>query len=120
MPEGIATRETVVGVFENEKDAQDAIRELKADGFHETQIGLAAQTKDDSAEFTDASAKTAAAGAIIGLGTGALWGLGIVAGILPGIGLVIAGGTLAAILSSAAIGAATGGLSGTRRPGYRR
>jgi len=108
----IPTRGTVVGVFENEKDAQGAIQELKADGFNETQIGVAAPTADGTAEFTDGSAKIAAAGAVVGLGTGAVWGLGIAAGILPGIGPVIAGGTLAAILASAAVGAATAGLGG--------
>jgi uncharacterized protein (TIGR02271 family) len=44
---------------------------------------------------------------------GALWGLGILAGVLPAIGPAIAGGTLAAILSSAAAGAATAGIAGT-------
>ena len=43
---------------------------------------------------------------------GALWGLGILAGIVPAIGPAIAGGTLAAILSSAAAGAATAGVAG--------
>jgi hypothetical protein len=112
MTETIAARGTVVGVFEDEKDAQDAIRELQADGFDETHIGIAAYKKDGTAEFTDASGKIAAAGAVVGLGTGAMWGLGIAAGILPGIGPAIAGGTLAAILSSAAVGAAAAGLGG--------
>jgi len=107
-----ATRRTVVGVFDNEQDARDAIRDLKETGFTDTQIGMAAPLKDDTAVFTDGSAKTAAAGAVAGLGTGALWSLGILAGVLPGIGPAIAGGTLAAIVSSATIGAAAGGLAG--------
>jgi len=107
-----STRRTVTGVFDYEKDAQDAIRDLKQAGFTETQIGMAAPLKDDTAVFTDASAKTAAAGAAVGLGTGALWGLGILAGVLPGIGPAIAGGTIAAILSSSTVGAAAGGLGG--------
>ena len=41
-----------------------------------------------------------------------LWGLGIIAGVLPAIGPAIAGGTLATILSSAAAGAAGLGLVG--------
>lgn len=112
MMETASKQGIVVGVFEDERDAQDAIRDLKADGFGETHIGLAAQSRETTAVFTDGSAKTAAAGAVAGLGTGALWGLGIVAGILPGIGPAIAGGTLAAIVSSAAVGAAAAGLGG--------
>ena len=108
----IETRGTVVDVFENETDAQSAIRELQADGFNETHIGFAAPAKEGTAIFTDASTKTAEVGAVVGFGTGALWGLGIVAGVLPGIGYAIAGGTLAAILSSAAVGAGTAGLGG--------
>lgn len=112
MSETMTNQRTVAGVFEYEKDAQDAIRDLKAAGFGETHIGVAAPTKEQTAVFTDSSAKTAAAGAVVGLGTGALWGLGIVAGVLPGIGPVIAGGTLAAILASAGVGAAAAGVAG--------
>ena len=108
----LTKQRTVAGVFEYEKDAQDAIRDLRQAGFEDTHIGVAAPTNEQTAVFTDSSAKTAAAGAVVGLGTGALWGLGIVAGILPGIGPVIAGGTLAAILASATVGAAAAGLGG--------
>jgi uncharacterized protein (TIGR02271 family) len=43
---------------------------------------------------------------------GALWALGIAAGMLPAIGPVIAGGLLASVLASAAGGAAVGGILG--------
>ena len=52
------------------------------------------------------------AGLAAGAGVGALWGLGILAGVIPGIGPAIAGGTLGVLLSSAAAGAATAGLAG--------
>jgi hypothetical protein len=51
-------------------------------------------------------------GAAAGAGIGALWALGISAGFLPFIGPVISGGLLAAVLASAAGGAATAGLVG--------
>ena len=108
----IEARGMIVGVFENQIDAQGAIRELKADGFNETHIGFVAPAKYGTAIFTDASTKTAEAGAVVGFGTGALWGLGIAAGFLPGIGYAIAGGALAVILSNAAVGAGAGGLGG--------
>lgn len=49
---------------------------------------------------------------VAGASAGALWGLGILAGVLPAIGPAIAGGTLAVLLSSAAAGAAAAGLAG--------
>ena len=53
------------------------------------------------------------AGVTAGAGVGALWGIGIVSGVLPVLGPAIAAGTLAAILSSAAAGATVAGLAGT-------
>lgn len=108
----IEAKGTIVGVFGNRRDAEEAIRALKADGFNDTHIGLAASVDDESPVVFDESAKTAVTGAAVGLGTGALWGLGIVAGLLPGIGPAIAGGTLAAILASAAVGASAAGIAG--------
>ncbi|MDP1561177.1 MAG: hypothetical protein Q8M16_07255 [Pirellulaceae bacterium] len=108
-------RETVVGVFHSHAEAQKAVRDLKGAGFTEEQIGIATQDRDgtfqEQAQGTEVS-ESATAGALGGLGIGALWGLGIVAGILPAIGPVIAGGALAAIVASAAGTAAAGGLIG--------
>ena len=108
-------RETVVGVYHSHAEAQNAVHELKAAGFTDDQIGVAARDIDGtySEQVDDTMApEGAAAGAATGLGIGALWGLGIAAGILPAIGPVIAGGTLAAIAASAAGTAAAGGLIG--------
>lgn len=112
------TRETVVGVFRSQSEAQQAVRELRAAGFGEDQIGIATQhaegghtvAGDDTGESKAGTG--AVAGATAGLGAGALWGLGIVAGVLPAIGPVIAGGALAAIAASAAGTAVAGGLAG--------
>jgi uncharacterized protein (TIGR02271 family) len=51
-------------------------------------------------------------GAATGVGVGALWAIGIAAGLLPAIGPVIAGGLLASVVASAAGGAAVGGIVG--------
>ena len=113
------SRSTAVGVFHTRREAQAAVRELKAAGFTDKQIGvLGADTDGEAArelqsdESGSKAAEGAAIGAGVGLGTGALWGLGIAAGVLPAIGPVIAGGTLAAILASAAGTAAAGGIAG--------
>lgn len=112
------TGTVAVGVFEDRSDAQAAVHELRRQGFEEDHIGVAAKHDEDlpeGAEHHDEKSKAgkgAGIGAATGLGVGGLWGLGIVAGALPGIGTAIAGGALAGILSSAAAGAAAGGLLG--------
>ena len=108
-------RGTAVAAFHSHADAQRAVRELRAAGFTDEQIGVASQDREGSySEQTEGSkaGEGAATGAAVGLGTGALWGLGIVAGVLPAIGPVIAGGALAAIAASAAGTAAAGGIVG--------
>jgi hypothetical protein len=109
-----------IGVFEDRAQAQRAIGELKIAGFTEKQIGVTARDQDgrSTGELGDAKGAThakegAVAGLAAGAGVGTLWGLGILAGVLPGIGTAIAGGTLAALVSSAAAGAAAAGLAGT-------
>lgn len=111
-------RTVAVGVFRDQSQAQQALRELKQQGFTDEQIGVAARHEGDLPEGGDdlnqgTEAGTGAGiGAATGLGVGGLWGLGIMAGILPAIGPAIAGGALATVLTSAAAGAATGGLLG--------
>lgn len=111
-------RNTVVGVFSDRTQAQQAMEELRRAGFRDDQLGLMASGDSDYGTAGDDDADTYAAeggatGLAAGAGVGALWGLGIAAGVLPAIGPAIAGGTLAAILSSAAAGAAAAGLTGT-------
>lgn len=111
-------RTTAVGVFEDRSKAQQAVNELRRMGFREEDIGVATrhgETTAGATNVTDTGSKAAtgaAAGAVTGASIGALWGIGIVAGVLPVIGPAIAGGALAAILSSAAAGAAAAGIVG--------
>ena len=113
--ENLANRRTVVGVYHSHAEARNAVRDLKAAGFTENQIGIASRdTEGHHLKNPDSSMASDGmiAGATSGLSIGALWGLGIAAGVLPAIGPVIAGGTLAAIAASAAGAAAAGGLIG--------
>src|SRR5450432_3224777 len=105
-------RTSAVAVFNDRAKAQQAVKELRRKGFQDSDIGVATRNVDDGKEAVpvkekggkgDKVATGAATGAAAGIGVGALWGLGVVAGLLPGIGPVIAGGTLAAILASSAI-----------------
>lgn len=110
---------TIVGVFENRSDAEAAIREMKAYGVFENDIGMVVRHANGR-EYTDPPASDqgtkavegAAVGAAAGAGVGALWALGIAANVLPVIGPIVSGGLLAAVLASAAGGAATAGLVG--------
>ncbi len=118
---------TVAGVFERQADLQGALDDLRAIGVANTDISVVAQdTKDaGTATATGNVAHTASgtevvatSGAVLGGGIGLLAGLGAFGALLiPGIGPVIAAGTLATALAGAGIGAvagaATGGLVGS-------
>ena len=108
---------SVVGVFDNPSQAQNAVNDLRKAGYTDDQIGVVSHDRDGRAKVIDSESETkvedgAFAGLAAGTGVGALWGLGILAGVLPGIGPAIAGGTLGVLLSSAAAGAATAGIGG--------
>jgi len=105
---------TIVGVFDDTTKAQQCVNELRRAGYTESQIGVVSHNRDGGAKV-DSGTKMeegAAAGLATGAGIGALWGLGILSNILPGIGPAIFGGTLGVILSSAAAGAAAAGIGG--------
>lgn len=109
-------RMTIVGVFHDQHEAQEAIKDLRAAGFREDEIGLIAHDETGGSESEDGQGNKAGEGAAIGAaagaGTGVLWAIGIAAGMVPAIGPVIAGGILGSVLLSAAGGAAVGGLAG--------
>jgi len=111
-------RSTVVGVFEDRREADRAIADLKAAGFRDDQIGVAMRHTEAAEQATtgdadDTHAGTGAVtGILTGLGLGALAGLGVLSGVIPIIGPAIAGGTLGIILSNAALGAGVAGLTG--------
>jgi hypothetical protein len=108
----------VVGLFRESRQAELAIRELKAAGFSDNQIGVLMQDRDiqqELAESTGTTVSEAAKGGAIGGGVaggvlGLLAGVGALA--IPGIGPIVAGGALASTLAGAGIGAAAGGLLG--------
>ena len=107
---------TVIGVFENEDDADRAVADLYKIGIREDQIGVARRNveiaTDETVEEGTEAAPGAVTGAVTGLGLGTLAGLGVISGILPVVGPAIAGGTLGVILSNAAAGAGIAGLIG--------
>jgi uncharacterized protein (TIGR02271 family) len=117
-PEAVRPAGTVVGLFDDATRAERAIRDLKAAGFTDSQIGVLMQDRTKErrlAEDTGTKAgESAAAGAIGGGALGGVVGLlaGIGALVIPGIGPIVAGGALASTLAGAGIGAAAGGIIG--------
>ncbi len=113
----VQNRSTVIGVFEDRIQADRAVAELRQAGFRQDQIGVAMRHTDDGAVATtdeegSHAESGALAGALTGLGLGALAGLGVLSGVIPVIGPAIAAGTLGVIMSNAAVGAGVAGLFG--------
>jgi len=126
---------TVVGVFNDERSAQQAVRELESQGFTHEQIGYAVRhwasapdpnaiayktgtasttdtiTTNTSYEQRGGTREGLVMGGITGVALGSIVGAAV-ALLIPGIGPVIAGGILGAALTGAAAGAATGGIAG--------
>jgi uncharacterized membrane protein len=116
--------ETVVGLFESERSADFAIRELQRAGFSKEHFGVMGQNailqkvdhKEDKEQGTVQSENKlgAAGGAVVGGLGGLLIGVGAL--LIPGVGPVLAAGTLGGIIGAATaatgMGAAVGGLLG--------
>lgn len=118
---------TVVGLFDDRVAAQNAVRELTAEGFRGDEVSLVSKKPDgrgveveyveeDGREQVGDMAKGAGTGAAIGAGAALV--LSLTALSVPGIGPILAAGPLAALIAGAGVGAAAGGLvSGLKRLG---
>ena len=112
--------QTVVGLFDTQDAARDAIRRLQIAGISADHLGVAmkdgvaGEALATDAGVGDLSSEGATAGAVSGAGVGALVGLALVGSsfLLPGVGTILIGGPIAAALTGAGVGAATGGLVG--------
>src|SRR3954451_3813338 len=112
------SRDTVVAVFDDRSDAQDAINALRDAGFMEDDISIRARDRDTAGRLAEDTGAEVAAGAATGALAGGLlggvagWLIGIGALAIPGVGPIIAAGPLAAALGGAALGATGGGIIG--------
>ena len=109
------TGRTVVGLFARRADAEGAIRELKAAGFDDRQIGVALQDQDEQRDLLESAGGREAEGAAKGALSGGIVGglIGLLGSLLiPGVGPIVVGGVLASTLTGAGVGAATGGIIG--------
>lgn len=114
----------VIGVFNEETNAQNALHDLEKHGFNPKDLSVIMKDRDKADEVVEGTGATvvgnAATGAAAGGALGALAGLliGIGAITIPGLGAVLIGGPLAAALgitgaaATTVSGAATGALAG--------
>jgi hypothetical protein len=111
-------RSTVVGVFTDQVHARAAISDLQSAGFRDDQLGLITPDATRTVAGTARAAtgtqweEGAGIGAAAGAATGFGLGLAVAAGLIPGVGPVIASGTLMALIASAGAGATVGTILG--------
>ena len=118
---------TVVGLFDDRAAAQNAVRELTAEGFRGDEVSVVSKKPDGKGvevEYVEEDGHRQIGDMAKGAGTGAAIGgaaallLSLTALSIPGIGPVLAAGPLAALIAGAGIGATAGGLvSGLTRLG---
>ena len=121
---------TVVGLFDDYRQAQDVVQDLMDSGFrrddisvvaNESAVGRGRAVGTDETHAAEGAGTGAVSGTVLGGALGLLVGAGLLA--IPGIGPVLAAGPLAAAIGTTAatvgagalgagIGAATGGLLG--------
>ena len=116
--------QTIIGLFDTQKEANRVVEDLVSGGFSREDIGLLANNANNrywndsdfvdeggTAPVTPTTVHDAEAGAGLGAIAGLLVGIGAFA--VPGLGAVAAAGWLAATLAGTGIGAVTGGIVGS-------
>jgi len=108
----------IVGYYDTESEAIDAIEDLKRQGYRTEDISVISKSRSDVDTITDETGANVAEGAVTGAAAGgALGGIGgVLAGlgalVIPGIGPIVGAGPIVAGITGAAAGAGVGGLTG--------
>ena len=107
---------TIAALFENTRDADKSIEDLKVLGLNKDAIGIMAQQKalESSTTKKEDVGTRASDGAKGGGAVGGIAGLlvGIGALVIPGLGPIIAAGTFGSIVGATAVGAGVGAAAG--------
>ncbi|QEL18393.1 general stress protein [Limnoglobus roseus] len=103
---------SIVRVFETRSAAEAAVRDLKAAGYTDAQISLVGRNGAADEATAESTGEGAAVGAAAGAVGGAAVTIGLMTGVIPVLGPVIALGWLGTALLNAAGGAAAIGLVG--------
>jgi hypothetical protein len=106
-------RDYVIGVYQNEQQAAEAVEVLKKKGYTTEEISVIAKTPNDLSEITEEVKPSTKDGAIAGAATGGAIGMaamivGLPAVSVPGIGALLAAGPILTTLGGAAAGASSG------------
>lgn len=108
----------IVGYYDTEAEAIDAIEDLKRQGYRTEDISVISKSQSDVDTISDETGANVAEGAATGAAAGgALGGIGgVLAGlgalVIPGIGPIVGAGPIVAGITGAAAGAGVGGLTG--------
>lgn len=108
----------LVGTFDNVKQAEQVVYDLKGAGFSPDAVSVAAKDMSSLTELKGEGVKETADGAVGGaIGGGALgaalgWLLAGGTALIPGIGPVVAAGIFTATVGGALIGGTLGGVAG--------
>lgn len=112
---------TLIGVFDERSDVEEAVDKLKANGLNVKDFSIVMKDRDEAEDLSEDTGTSVSESAFAGATTGAAVGglAGLLAGtVIPGLGGFLIGGPLGAALglSGAAAttvsGAATGALAG--------
>lgn len=106
-------RDHVIGVYENEQQAAEAVEDLKKKGYTTEEISVIAKSTNKLSEITREVKPSTKDGAIAGAATGGAIGLaglivGLSAVLVPGFGAVLAAGPIITTLGGAVVGANSG------------
>src|SRR4051812_12677928 len=117
MSDAVKSGPTMVGIFDDRLAAERAIDELIQAGFDADQVGYVIRGSDavQGGMISDAQGTKDGKGAVTGAVTGAAVGglaAAAVTALIPGVGPILAAGTLAMFFGYAAAGAAIGGIFG--------
>lgn len=110
----------VVGMFETRAEAESAIHRMKIFGIGSDAFSIAMRESAETSALVestgaqDMTGEGTTAGIVSGAAVGTVVGLALLGStlVLPGIGPFLIGGPLAAALTGAGIGAASGGILG--------
>jgi len=113
-----AKNTAVFGIYPDQLTAEDAVDNLKAAGFRNTDISVLFPDNAGTKDFAHEKQTKAPEGAVTGGASGAVIGgaLGWLAGIgalaIPGIGPFVAAGPIMGMLGGIGVGTTIGGLTG--------
>jgi len=108
----------VFGIYKSRTQVENAVDQLRADGFRSTDISVLFPLNEGTKEFAHEKGTKAPEGAATGAGAGLVvggtlgWLVGIGSLAIPGLGPFIAAGPIMAALAGAGVGGAAGGILG--------